>query len=84
MWLEPGLHKNELPERVRQLEAWEHAGVVFNTKAELAALSSGDALDSAAAAIGLARSSATLPAPDVLPEDARRREGWIVGVQVPA
>jgi hypothetical protein len=83
MWLEPRLHKNELPDRVRQVELWEHAGVAFHTKAELAAASSGDALDATAAAIGLARSCYTLPSPSVLPEDARRREGWIVGAQVP-
>ena len=83
MWLERGLHKNEFPERVRQLEAWEHQGIVYRSKAELAAASSGDALDAAAAAIGLARSSPSLPSPAVLPQESREREGWIAGVQVP-
>jgi hypothetical protein len=83
MWLEPGLKKNELPERVRQLQTWGHEGVSLRTNQELAAASSGDALDAAAAAIGAARSCYRLPAPDALPEDARRREGWIAGVQVP-
>ena len=83
MWLDAGLRKNELPERVRQLDAWRRIGVAFSANAELAAASSGDALAAAAAAIGAARSAHHLPAPDVLPEDARSREGWIVGVQVP-
>jgi hypothetical protein len=83
MWLDPRIRKSELPERVRQLEAWEREGVAFRTKAELAAASSGDALDAAAAAIGAARSCYLLPEPELLPEEARRREGWIVGVQVP-
>jgi hypothetical protein len=83
MWLDPGLRKNELPERVRQLDAWRRIGVAFSANAELAAASSGDALDAAAAAIGAARSAYSLPAPDALPEEARSREGWIVGVQVP-
>jgi hypothetical protein len=83
MWLDAGLRKNELPERVRQLDAWRRVGVAFSADAELAAASSGDALDAVAAAIGAARSAYNLPAPDALPEEARRREGWIVGVQVP-
>jgi hypothetical protein len=83
MWLDAGVRKNELPERVRQLEAWRRRGVAFSTNAELAAASSGDALDAAAAAIGAARSAHHLPTPDALPEEARSREGWIVGVQVP-
>jgi hypothetical protein len=83
MWLEPGLKKNELPDRVRQLEAWQREGVAFRTNVELAAASSGDALDAAAAAIGSARSCYRLPSPEALPERARRREGWIAGVQVP-
>jgi hypothetical protein len=84
MFLEPALRKNELPERVRQLDAWRHEQVAFSTKAELAAASSGDALDAAAAAIGTAQTCYRLPKPDVVPEDSRRREGWIAGVQVPA
>ena len=80
MWLQPGLRKNELPPRIRQLDAWEHEGVTFSTDAERAAISSGDALDAAAAAIGTAKSWDRLPAPLELPEEARRREGWIVGV----
>lgn len=84
MWLDRGIRKNELPERVRQLEAWEHKGIVYRSRAEQAALSSGDALDAAAAAIGLARSAPSLPAPAVLPTESRAHEGWIVGVQVPA
>jgi hypothetical protein len=83
MWLDRGLRKNQLPERVRQFDAWRRWGVAFHEKAELAAASSGDALDSAAAAIGAARSCKTLPAPENVPEEARLREGWIVGVQVP-
>ncbi len=83
MWLERGCRKNELPGRVRQLERWEQQGVNFKTRAEQAALSSGDALDAAAAAIGAARSCHRLPSPEALPRDARQREGWIVGVQVP-
>jgi hypothetical protein len=84
MWLDRGIRKNELPERVRQLEAWQRQGIAFSSKAELAAAASGDALDAAAAAIGAARSCHRLPPPDVVPDDARRREGWIAGVQVPA
>jgi hypothetical protein len=83
MWLDTGLRKTELPERVRQLDAWRRAGVTFSNTAELAVASSGDALDAAAAAIGAARSCETLPAPAVVPDEARRQEGWIVGVQVP-
>lgn len=83
MWLNRGLRKNELPERVRQLDAWRHAGMAFHPKAELAAASSGDALDAAAAAVGLARTSYTLPSPEVVPAESRSREGWIAGVQVP-
>jgi hypothetical protein len=83
MWLDAGLRKNELPERVRQFDAWRRWGVAFRADAELAAASSGDALDAAAAAIGAARSCKTLPGPDGIPEEACRREGWIVGVQVP-
>jgi hypothetical protein len=83
MWLDPGLRKNELPDRVRQFDVWRRWGVAFRSNAELAAASSGDALDAAAAAIGAARSCKTLPGPDGIPEEARRREGWIVGVQVP-
>jgi hypothetical protein len=84
MWLDRGIRKNELPERVRQLEAWERRGIASRTKAELAAASSGDGLDAAAAAIGAAQSCAQLAAPDALPEEARRREGWIVGVRAPS
>jgi hypothetical protein len=84
MWLRSGIRKNELPGRVRQLQAWQHDGVAFRGDAELAAASSGDALDAVAAAIGAARSCYRLPAPDALPSVARRREGWIAGVQVPA
>jgi hypothetical protein len=80
MWLQDGLKKNELPARVRQLEAWEHDGVSFRTDAERAAISSGDALDAAAAAVGAARYWERLPPADELPEEAREREGWIVGV----
>jgi hypothetical protein len=83
MWLQAGVRKNELPERARQIDAWKRAGVAFATKAELAAASSGDALDAAAAAIGAARSCPSLPSPAVVPEDARLREGWIAGAQVP-
>jgi hypothetical protein len=83
MWLQRGIRKNELPDRVRQLEAWAHDGVTLSTKAEVAAASSADAMDAAAAAIGAARSCYRLPSPEVLPEDARLREGWIAGVQVP-
>jgi len=83
MWLERGLRKNELPGRVRQLERWAQQGVNFRTRAEQAALSSGDALDAAAAAIGAARTCHMLPSHAPLPRDARQREGWIVGVQVP-
>jgi hypothetical protein len=83
MWLASGLSKNELPERARQLDAWRHDGVAFRSDAELAAASSGDALDAAAAAIGAARSCHRLPSSDALPDEARDREGWIAGVQVP-
>jgi hypothetical protein len=83
MWLDDGIRKNELPERVRQIESWKSGGVAFNGKAELAAASAGDALDAAAAAIGAARCCYKLPSPSVVPEDSRRREGWIVGAQVP-
>jgi hypothetical protein len=69
---------------VRQLEAWRHDGVAFRGDAELAVASSGDALDAVAAVIGAARSCYRLPSPDSLPQVARRREGWIAGVQVPA
>jgi hypothetical protein len=84
MWLGTGVRKNELPGRVRQVEAWQHEGVAFRGDAELAVASSGDALDAVAAAIGAARSCYRLPAPEALPGVARRREGWIAGVQVPA
>lgn len=83
MWLARGMRKNEPPERVRQLEQWQHEGIAFRTRAEQAVVSSGDALDAAAAAIGAARSCYRLPSPYVLPAAAREREGWIVGVQVP-
>jgi hypothetical protein len=84
MWLAAGTRKNQLPGRVRQLQAWQHDGVAFRNDAELAVASSGDALDAVAAAIGAARSCYRLPSPDSLPGVARRREGWIAGVQVPA
>ncbi len=84
MWLGPGVRKNELPGRVHQLRAWEHEGIAFRGDAELAAASSGDALDAVAAAIGAARSCYRLPTPEAVPQVARRREGWIAGVQVPA
>ena len=84
MWLDRGTRKNELPGRARQLQRWQHDGVAFRGDAELAAASSGDALDAVAAAIGAARSCYRLPSPDSLPGVARRREGWIAGVQVPA
>ena len=83
MWLGPGIRKNELPARVRQLETWEREGIAFRGKAELAAASSGDALDAVAAAIGAARSCYRLPSPEAVPAQARRREGWIAGVQIP-
>jgi hypothetical protein len=83
MWLERGCRKNELPGRVRQLERWGQQGINFRTRAEQAVLSAGDALDAAAAAIGAARSCYRLRSPDDLPPDAREREGWIVGVEVP-
>jgi hypothetical protein len=83
MWLDRGIRKNELPGRARQLERWKHDGIVFRGDAELAAAASGDALDAVAAAIGAARSCYRLPSPDSLPGVARRREGWIAGVQVP-
>jgi hypothetical protein len=84
MWLDRGTRKNDLPGRVRQVRRWEHEGVTFRGDAELTAASSGDALDAVAAAIGAARSCYRLPGPDSLPGVARRREGWIAGVQVPA
>jgi hypothetical protein len=84
MWLDSGTRKNELPGRARQLERWKHDGIVFRGDAELPAASSGDALDAVAAAIGAARSCYRLPSPQSLPGVARRREGWIAGVQVPA
>ena len=84
MWLIPGLRKNELPERVRQLDRWRREGIAFRSNAELAAASSGDALDAAAAAIGAARCCFRLPSPEAVPEEARRQEGWIAGVQPPA
>jgi hypothetical protein len=84
MWLGSGIRKNELPGRVRQLQAWQHDGIAFRNDAELAVASSGDALDAAAAAIGAARSCYRLPSPESLPQVASRREGWIAGVQVPA
>jgi hypothetical protein len=83
MWLAAGVRKNGLPGRVRQLQAWQREGVAFRGDAELAAASSGDALDAVAAAIGAARTCYRLPAPDALPGVAQRREGWIAGVQVP-
>lgn len=83
MWLGAGVRKNQLPGRVRQLQAWEHDGIVFRGDAELVAASSGDALDAVAAAVGAARSCYRLPSPASLPSVARRREGWIAGVQVP-
>jgi hypothetical protein len=84
MWLDRGTRKNDLPGRVRQVRRWQHDGVAFRGDAELAAASSGHALDAAAAAIGAARSCYRLPSPESLPGVARRREGWIAGVQVPA
>ena len=84
MWLDAGIRKNELPGRVRQLQSWQHDGIVFRGDAELAAASSGDALDAVAAAIGAARTCYRLPPPESLPAVAQRREGWIAGVQVPA
>jgi hypothetical protein len=84
MWLDPGIRKNELPGRVRQLERWKHDRIAFRADAELAAAASGDALDAVAAAIGAARTCYRLPSPESLPGVARRREGWIAGVQVPA
>ena len=83
MWLGPGLRKYELPDRARQVEMWQREGIAMRTKAELAAAASPDALDAAAAAIGAARCCYRLPSPEALPEDARLREGWIAGVQVP-
>jgi len=83
MWLGPSVSKNELPQRVAQLAAWARAGVVFRSEAEQAALSSSDALDAVAAAVGAARVADRLPDPRALPEEARLREGWIAGVPAP-
>jgi hypothetical protein len=69
---------------MRQLDRWRRTGVAFHPKAELAAASSGDALDAAAAAVGLAQHCSTLQPRRFVPEDSRLREGWIAGVEVPA
>lgn len=82
MWLGRGVRKNELPERVEAVDRWAHQGVFFRTQAEQAALSSGDALDAVAAALGAARAADGLPAIRELPGEVRR-EGWIAGAEAP-
>jgi hypothetical protein len=84
LWLRKKLNKAELPARATQLEEWKRDAVAAEGHAELAALASGDAIDAAAAAIGLARDNPFLPMPGTLPDEARRREGWIVGVPAPS
>ena len=82
LWLGREVRKSELPDRVDRIERWRAEGVRFEREAELAAASSGDALDASAAAIGLAR-GVELPPAEALPE-AGAREGWIAGAEVPA
>lgn len=77
LWLKPGMHKRRLPDRRAQLEHWEREGIRLEEDARRACLASADAIDSAAAATGLAgldrlRSVAELP-------DLAEREGWIAG-----
>jgi hypothetical protein len=82
LWLGRDVRKSELPDRVRRIERWKQGGIEFEREAELAASSSGDALDATAAAIGLAR-GVELPELDELPAEGAR-EGWIAGASVPA
>lgn len=78
LWLGPRLRKSELSQRAAQVTAWEGRGHTFAAEARRAASSSGDALDAAAAAIGLAELG-SLPAAASLSREAREREGWVVG-----
>jgi hypothetical protein len=81
LWLGKEVRKSELPDRVRRIERWKAEDVRFKREAELAAASSGDALDATAAAIGLAR-GVELPPADALPAEGAR-EGWIAGAELP-
>jgi hypothetical protein len=61
---------------------WSGAAKTSGQRVYVAEAHLHDALD-AAAAIGAARSCYRLPSPGAVPEEARRREGWIAGVQIP-
>ena len=82
MWLARGCRKNEPAGRTRQLARWAEQRVSFAPGAREAALSSADALDAAAAAIGAAKTCHRLPSPELLPPEALEREGWILGAKV--
>jgi hypothetical protein len=77
LWLEPGMRKQRRSDRRDQLEHWERGGITFEENARMACVASADAIDAAAAAIGLAELDRLRPLPE-LPGLARR-EGWIAG-----
>jgi hypothetical protein len=77
LWLKADMHKEHLPDRLAQLEHWERDGITFAENARTACVASADAIDAAAAAIGLARLDRLRPLAE-LPRPAER-EGWIAG-----
>lgn len=77
LWLMPGMRKQRRADRRAQLGHWEREGIGFEDSARAACIASPDAIDAAAAAIGLAALDRLRP-PEELP-DVAEREGWIAG-----
>jgi hypothetical protein len=77
LWLMPRMRKRRRVDRRAQLGHWEREGIGFEDHARTACVASPDAIDAAAAAIGLARLERLRPL-GALP-DVAEREGWIAG-----
>jgi hypothetical protein len=77
LWLRPGMRKRRRSDRRAQLGHWEREGIWFEDSARTACVASPDAIDAAAAAIGLARLERLRPQAHL--PDMAEREGWIAG-----
>jgi hypothetical protein len=77
LWLMPGMRKQRRSDRRAQLGHWEREGIGFEDTARAACVASPDAIDAAAAAIGLAGLERVRPLEEL--PDVAEREGWIAG-----
>ena len=76
LWLTPGMRKQRRSDRRAQLGHWGREGIGFEN-AGAACVASPDAIDAAAAAIGLAGLERLRPLAEL--PDVVEREGWIAG-----